>query len=167
MAIISWGKPKIEIVKWGASDTSCPETGWDTVYNPKEDTTDLSTTKGDIKEATGEGGERIDVIYKRSKFALSFELYVQKGQTLPIGDDQVDDGVVQGTYGVRLTPEDTTLEGFIMPKCAVTVETLYSAADGKRVRYTFDGLRPATGKTLQPYTASGSGSGSGSGSTSG
>jgi len=153
MAIVSWGKPKIEIVKWGASDTSCPETGWNTVYNPKEDTTDLSTTKGDKKEAYGEGGEIIDVKYKRSKYELTFELYVKKGESQPIPEADIDDGVVNDIYGIRITPEDTTLEGIFMPKCSVSVDTLYTAADGKRVKYTFDGLRPATGKTLQPYTA--------------
>lgn len=153
MAVISWGKPKIEIVKWGPTDTTCPETGWATVYNPKENSTQLNTTKGDKREAFGEGGEVIDAKFKRSKYELVFELYVEKGKTLPIPESDVDDGLVADIYGIRITPEDTTLEGIFIPKTSVSVDVLYSAEDGKRMLYTFSGLRPATGNTVQPYTA--------------
>lgn len=154
MAVISWGRPKIEIVKWTAGATSCPSVGWATVPNPKEDSTELVPTKGDKKEAYGEGGEIIDVKYKRSKYELTFELYVKKGESQPIPEADIDDGVVNDIYGIRITPEDTTLEGICMPKCSVSVDTLYTAADGKRLAYTFSGIRPADNQnTVQPYTA--------------
>ena len=61
-------------------------------------------------------------------------------------------------YAVRLTPEDETCEGFLMENCAVSVEESWSSADGKLLKYTFDGLKPTTGKICKPYTKSSSAS---------
>lgn len=153
MAVISWGKPKIEIAEWTGLESAGatePAGAWTEVSNPKEDTTELTTTQGDVVEATGEGGERVDVKYKKSTFDFSFELYQRNGQAKPIADD---DGLITKNYGVRLTPEDSTLPGLLIRKATVNCETLYSAADGKRFRYTFSAIKVGDKPMLDEYTA--------------
>ena len=67
---------------------------------------------------------------------------------LPIEDE---DGVVVDNYAVRLTPEDETLEGFIIEKSSVSVEKNWSSEDGETLKYTFEALKPATGKMCKTY----------------
>lgn len=109
MSVLSWGKPKIEFGLLGDGDTL--PTVWKEMPEIVEDTSKLIPTKGEKKEATGEGGEVIDIRHKRNKYLFECEVFVKKGDVKPIADN---DGIVSGKYAVRLTPEDDTLEGFIM-----------------------------------------------------
>lgn len=146
MAVLSWGKPLIE---YGTSAAGAQATTFSAFDTPKEDTTQLTTTKGDKVEAKEEGGRVVDTRIKASTFQLVFDLFVKKGFIRPISDV---DGVVAGDYSVRLTPEDDETEGFVMDSCTVSVEETFNTADGKIIRYTFDGKKPATGAILKPYT---------------
>lgn len=147
MAKIGWGKPTVEFAPCVNGAVAS-----DVKFNPmpeiKQDTAKLTTTKGDKKEALGEGGEVIDIRYAKSKYAFECEVFVQNGVEAPIADN---DGIVDSNYAVRLIPEDPSNEGFKMDNCKVTVETTFTSADGKTLKYTFDGMKPATGNTLQPY----------------
>lgn len=58
MAVIGWGKPRIFIKDL---DASSPK--WEELPTPVEDSTQLTTTKGDKQEAKIEGGENEDVKY--------------------------------------------------------------------------------------------------------
>jgi hypothetical protein len=148
MAVLNWGKPKIEIALLGADGTPG---AWTEVDTPKQDTTQLTTEKGDKKEALEEGGGVVDAKYNKSKYSLVFQLFAKKGKTKPIMDD---DGVVLGNYAVRITPEDPTATGWQMMKCNVSVVDTWSAEEGQLWEYTFDGLVPdGGGKILQEYTA--------------
>lgn len=147
MAVLSWGKPKIEIALLDESGTPGQ---WKEIDVPKEDSSQLTTEKGDKKEATEEGGGTVDAKYNKSKYSFVCQLYQKKGKTKPIDDD---DGVVLENYAVRITPEDPTTEGWIMDKTNVSVVDTWTAADGKLWEYTFEGLVPETGKILKPYTA--------------
>lgn len=149
MSVLSWGKPKIEVAPYvdGALPT---EPTWAAFPTIKENSTQLTTTKGTKQEAKSEGGDVVDVRYSKNSYSLSCEVFVKKGDTVkPIVDV---DGVVATNYAVRLTPEDTTVEGFIIDKALVTVEETWNSSDGKLLKYTFDALKPATGNMLKSYT---------------
>lgn len=149
--ILKWGKPLLEIIKLvdGEIPSSSPQ--WTTLDNPKEDTTTLETTEGDVVEANGEGGELVDAYIKASSYQLSFQLFAKRDAEKPIEDE---DGVILDEYAIRLTPEDDTLPGFMLPKCRVSVVDSYTAADGELWQYTFRALKPNTGKMKQEYTKS-------------
>lgn len=148
MAILSWGKPKVEVTPSIGGE---PGTGavWDAFPEIKENTAKLTPTKGTKTEATQEGGETVDVRYAKNKFAFECEVFVKKGDTRPISDD---DGLVVGDYALRLTPEDDETEGFRIDCATVSVEESWSSADGKMLKYTFDVKKPKTGKMVKPYT---------------
>jgi hypothetical protein len=148
MSVISWGKPKIEVAPF--VNGALPETPtWATLPTSKEGSSQLSTTKGNKLEATGEGGELVDVRYSHNSYSFVTELFVKVGDTRPIQDA---DGVVADNYSVRLTPEDETAEGFVFDKAKVSVEETWSSAEGKLLKYTFDALKPETGGMCKPYT---------------
>lgn len=146
MSVLSWGKPTVEFGKLGANDA--PPTEWTAMPVIVENSTNLNTEQGEKKEATGEGGDLVDVRYSKSKYTLELELFVKKGDTKPIEDE---DGIILDNYAVRLTPEDETNEGFVMDKTSVACIETWTSADGKKWKYTFNGLKPKTGKILKPY----------------
>ena len=147
MSVLSWGKPKIETtpVTDGAPGVSAE---WKELPTPKEDSTQLNTTKGTEKTATEEGGELVDVRYGKNSYELVLEIFVKKGEKRPFDDE---DGHIAGEHAVRLTPEDEGCEGILIERSNVSVEETYTAADGKLLKYTFKALTPKTGKTLKPY----------------
>lgn len=149
MANLSWGKPKLEIVKLEQS-TDLSSASWTEIATPVENTTKLNTEKGEKKEAKIEGGEVIDVKVGKSKYSLEFELYAQKGKEKPIADE---DGVILDHYAIRLTPEDKTNKGLMIKKAAVSVETTWDSEIGEKWKYTFEALKPAEGKMVEPYSA--------------
>lgn len=151
MAVITWGKPLIEIVKY--EDGELPSVPvWKSIPTPKEGTSKLSTEKGDRKEAKEEGGVAIDVKVTANKYIFEFELYKTRGFTPPI--EEVD-GVVIDNYAIRLTPEDETLEGFQFDKSSVSVETNWTSEDGETLKYTFEALKPKTGSMKKIYKKNG------------
>lgn len=145
MATIPWGKPTIEVAH---SVNGVPVGEWTTLDTPKEGTTVLNTTAGDKREAKEEGGKVVDVKYTASNYSLEFQLFVKKGGTRPFVDS---DGLIDGEWALRLTPEDPNCEGFQIDKSTVNVEETYSAEDGKLLKYTFSALKPAEGNILKPY----------------
>jgi hypothetical protein len=147
MAVLSWGKPYLE---FGVSVGGAQAASFTAMPTPKEQSTQLTTTKGDKVEAKEEGGAVVDSKTKAGTSSLVFDLFVKKGFVKPIQDI---DGVVAGDYSIRLTPEDPETEGFVMDNCSVSVEDLWSAEDGGTVRYTFDGKKPASGAIRKPYIA--------------
>ena len=147
MAVLSWGKPTVEIA---VSVDKAPGTEFTALPTIKEGTAILTPTKGTMVEATGEGGERVDVRYGPSMYTFVCEIFVKKGdETRPF---TAVDGIIEGDYSVRLTPEDVTQEGFIIDCSRVTVDEKWTSADGKTLEYTFEGIKPATGNTVKPYT---------------
>ena len=155
MAVLSWGKPKLEIKTVDGGS-------WTEITVPiKQGTATLETEAGEKTEALEEGGGMVDVRYAKSKYTFTFGLYAKKGASKPISDE---DGLVTTNYALRLTPEDSTTPGFIMNKANVSVQDTWNSTDGGLWVYTFSALKPDSGNMLVPYTASsGSGSGSGSG----
>jgi hypothetical protein len=146
MSKVSWGKPTIEI----APITDGTIGSYTSLPTPVKDSTTLTTEKGDRLEAPLEGGELADVRYDKNKYTLELELYRTKEATKPIADD---DGIIETEYAIRLTPEDPTNEGFIMKRASVSCEDTWDAKNGYKWKYTFEALKPASGKLLEPYTA--------------
>lgn len=141
----------LEIIKLvdGEIPSSSPQ--WTALDNPVQGSTTLETDEGDVTEANGEGGELVDAYIAASTYRLSFQLFAKRDAEKPIEDE---DGVILDEYAIRLTPEDDTLPGFMLPRCRVSVVDTYTAADGERWQYTFRALKPTTGAMKQEYTKS-------------
>lgn len=146
MAQLSWGKPTIEFAECNGAEAL----KWKSIgYDPVEGSTKLTPTKGEKKEAKVEGGEVEAVKYAKSTFAFEFEVRAAKGRTKPITDL---DGVIEGEYAFRLTPEDPECEGILIERSIVSLEETFDAAEGKKWKYTVDVLKPAGGKAqVQSY----------------
>ena len=143
MAVIGWGKPTIVISKLSSSGEP---TTWSEVPTPAEDTTSLTTTKGDKTEAKLEGGANEDVKYGRNTYALAYQIRVAKGKTMPF---VALDGVVEGEYAVAVQPEDSTVPGIMIKKSVVSAEDTYSTAEGGAIVYTHDALQPKEGSQVE------------------
>lgn len=148
MAKLKWGKPKIEACLL-VDGTVPANPNWIELPNIVENSTKLSTTEGSTVEAPIEGGAIIASRKAANKYTLECELYANDSATKPIADV---DGVVTGEYAVRITPEDSTLKGKIMDKTSVSVTETFDAAIGEKWKYTFAGLKPATGTIVKDYT---------------
>jgi hypothetical protein len=148
MAVLSWGKPKVEIGVVGANGAA--PTTWTVLPEIVQDSTQLTSEQGEKIDAMEEGGGIVDSRRKANSYSLTLTLFVKKGDSKPIEDI---DGIIADNYAVRLTPEDSETEGFIMDKTTVSVTETWNSADGKRWAYTFDGLKPKEGKVLKPFRA--------------
>lgn len=148
MSILSWGKCKIETTPSVSGEPGSP-VEWVEIDTPKEDTTKITPTAGAEKTATEEGGDLVDYRRGKNTYVLEFDLFVKKGVARPFTDD---DGVISGEHAFRITPEDDTCEGAQIDRSVVSVEESYSTADGKLLHYVAKCLKPATGKTVKPYT---------------
>lgn len=146
MSQLGWGKPAIE---WASSTKGAPGENWTAIDTPKEDTTKLTPTAGTEKTATEEGGELVDSRTGKNTFQFEFDLFVKKGASRPFDDV---DGVVSGEFAFRLTPEDEENEGFQIDRSTVRCEESYAAADGKLLHYVIKVLKPASGRSVKPYT---------------
>lgn len=156
MAVLSWGKPKVEFAKTETTTGLGPsgDTGWTTFGEIKEDSASLDVTEGELIEATEEGGGVVDARRKANKYVFVLELFVKKGDSRPIPDTN---GIIADNYAVRLTPEDAECEGFLLDKTNVTVSERWTAAEGKILRYTFDAIKPGKNDSnaiiCKPYPA--------------
>ena len=146
MSKISWGKCSIYI-------KDLEETGakWEQIPTPIEDSTELSTEKGDQLEALIEGGEAEDVKYKANKYALAYGIRRMKERAMPFADV---DGVIAHRHAVAVVPEDAAAPGCLIDNSAVSCEEVYNAADGASVTYTHDVLKPDSGNAVKWGTIS-------------
>lgn len=143
---LAWGKCKV----WTSKLEKGKPTTWKEWPTPVEDSTNLTPTKGDKKEAKIEGGEYEAVKYGKNTYLV--ELEVRQGnedgtpRTKPVEDI---DGVVEGEYAMKLQPEDATVAGFTIDRCIISCEDSWNTADGGRWKYTFDALKPSEGNTVK------------------
>lgn len=148
MVQLSWGLPAIEISKIGANGS--PTTWIRLPFDPVENSTKLTPTKGNKMEAKVEGGENEAVKYKKNTYVFEFEMRAAKGRSKPIEDA---DGVINDEYAVRLIPEDPTVEGILIDRSQPSVEETFDAENGKKWKYSFDVLKPSAGNQVKPYLA--------------
>ncbi len=146
MSVLSWGKFTLEHT---TSTNGTPGSSWTTIDTPKEDSGKLTPTAGNSVEATEEGGDLVDARTGKTKYQFEWYNFVKKGGTRPFSDD---DGIIAGEHALRVTPEDEACEGILIDRCTITLLEEFSAADGKLLHYVAKCLKPATGKTVKPYT---------------
>lgn len=147
MSVIGWGKPNIFVKKLDSVETS-----WTKLDTPKEDTTQLTPTKGDVLEATEEGGGTVDKKTKKSTYELAYQLFVKKGVAQPF---DVIDGIVEGNYAVAVQPEDPDVPGIYIGKSTIGAEESMTSADGGLVTYTHSALIPEGDTVASAEDASG------------
>lgn len=140
MSVISWGKPRLLAKKLGGGGT------WFELPTPVQDSTELTTTKGDKKEAKIEGGENEDVKYERNTYSLAANIRAAKDRKKPFDDA---DGVIEGNYAFALVPEDATNRGFVFRKSVVSAADTFTAADGGIWEYTFDAIKDGTNDQIE------------------
>lgn len=148
MSVLGWGKPLIEYLRLGDDSAT-----WTAIDIPKEGTTALTSNDGTSTEAKEEGGGLVDFKMSANTSALSFSLFLKKGMARPFDDN---DGVIDGLFSVRLSPEDKECTGFIIKKCTLRCTTTYSSEEGTLLTYTANALKPdddedGNGNMVQPY----------------
>lgn len=122
---------------------------WTKLDVPKNGTLKIDVTAGEETVAQEEGGAVVDVRYGKNSYQMEFDLFVKKGGTAPFTDD---DGVISGEHAFRFLPEDDACEGRQIDRAIVRVEESYSTADGIILHYVVRALKPASGKTVKPYS---------------
>ena len=152
---LSWGKPTIKIGK--LADGGKAPSSWIDIPTPVENSTKLTPTKGAKKEAKIEGGENEAVKYAANTYTFEFEIRAGKGRAKPVEDV---DGVISGEYAVKLQPEDPTVEGIVIDRSTMSMEETFDTDNGKKWKYTFDVLKPATGNQVKHEVVNFSGAGS-------
>jgi hypothetical protein len=138
MSVLSWGKPRTFRKNLDETDSK-----WVELPTAVENSVQLTTTKGDKKEAKIEGGEYEDIKYAKNTYALAENIRAAKGRQKPFKDV---DGVVPGNYAFALQPEDPKTPGLCFLKSAVSVEDTYTSEEGGVWVITFDALKSAANK---------------------
>ena len=134
MSVTSWGKCSIFIQKVGTKKNE-----WDKLDTPKEDSTQITPTKGDTMTQTEEGGGTVDRKTKKSTYEAAYQLFYKKAVAQPF---QTIDGVIEGNYRLAIQPEDPKLPGVYMGNTTVGAEEAYTTADGALITYTHSALIP-------------------------
>jgi hypothetical protein len=125
---------------------------WKSVFTPVQDSFSLEVEEGSKLEAFIEGGQRIDVRKDANKYAFKFQIHLGEGLEKIIEDY---DGIIPGNYAICVIPENSALPGFLMDRTMVSVTESFDSNDGHRVAYTFEALKPASGKMLKAFSALG------------
>lgn len=141
MGKLSWGKPTIYI-----KDLDTEGAKWTKIPTPVKDSTELTPTKGDKKEAPLEGGENEDVKFAKNTYDLAYQIRKSSDKTMPFTDV---DGIVENHFAVALIPENADAPGFIIDKSTVSAEDKFTAEDGAVVTYTHSVLKPDTGNQVK------------------
>lgn len=134
MAVIGWGKPNIF-----AKNLADTQSNWFKLDTPKEDSTELTPSKGDVLEATEEGGGTVDKKTKKSTYELAYQLFVKKNVKQPF---KTIDGIVEGNYAVAVQPEDPSIPGVYLGKTTIGAEEAMTSADGGLITYTHSAVIP-------------------------
>lgn len=145
MATLNWGKMKLETKP---SEGGAPKENaeWKKIDTPKNGTTKIESTEGNVTEALEEGGGVVDSRTEQSKYKLEFDLFVKKDTDPPFEDE---DGVIQGEHAFRLIPEDPTAKGYLIDRAQVAVTESYTSAEGGLMHYVIKVLKPKDGKFLK------------------
>ena len=61
----------------------------------REDTTNVTPTKGDTMEQKEEGGGTVDRKTKKSTYEAAYQLFIKKNQSQPF---KTIDGIIEGNY---------------------------------------------------------------------
>lgn len=136
---IGWGLPRQFLRRLGVENAPIIE-----IPKPVQNTTQLTTTKGEKKEAKIEGGENEAVKYNKNTYALATAYRQGAIDGKPRKKILPDhDGVIKGEYEYWLQPEDPTVTGMHIPRCTISVEDTWDAENGGQWLYTMDAVKEA------------------------
>lgn len=121
---------------------------WRLFDTPKEDTTTIETEPGDKKEWFEEGHVKVDEYQKVASYTLKFEMLGMKDREKPIADKN---GVITDNYAFRIVPEDPSCFGIFLPRCSVSCEETWSAAEGTLWKYSAASLKSPDFDELMDY----------------
>lgn len=138
---IGWGKCSI-IVK----ELDNPTAKWTKIPTPKENTTKLTPTKGDKKEAPIEGGENEAVKYSANKYVVEYVLRRLQGRKKPFADTN---GIVAKHYAIFIQPENIAVPGPRIDDTVVSLADEFSTEEGGILTYNHDALKPETGNIVK------------------
>jgi hypothetical protein len=150
MATLNWGKMKLE-TKPSEGGAPKEHAEWKKIDTPKNGTTKIDTTEGNVTEALEEGGGVVDSRTEQSKYKLEFDLFVKKDVDPPFTDV---DGVIQGEHAFRLIPEDPTAKGYLIDRAQVAVTESFTSAEGGLMHYVIKVLKPKEGEFLKKQVIS-------------
>lgn len=150
MATLNWGKMKLE-TKPSEGGAPKEHVEWKKIDTPKNGTTKIDTTEGNVTEALEEGGGVVDSRTEQSKYKLEFDLFVKKDVEPPFTDV---DGVIQGEHAFRLIPEDPTAKGYLIDRAQVAVTESFTSAEGGLMHYVIKVLKPKEGEFLKKQVIS-------------
>lgn len=138
--VLSWGKCTIYTKKTGQNN-------WKKEPIPVEDSTQLTPTAQDAREAPVEGGELEARKAKANKYELVYQLRAAASRSENITHL---DGVVADEYAVAVVPEDASAKGIMIDRCAVSVlDNQFNANAGIVDEYHFNGLKPESGNIVK------------------
>ena len=141
MATILWGKPLITVTVVNSTNASSRLT----IPTPVEDSTTLTTERGEKHEANIEGGGAEAVRYDKGKFTLEFAVRFAKERHMPFSDVS-HDTKVGGTYGFVISdPDDTSAPSCNLHESEVTYEAALDADDGARRHFFCESVVPSGG----------------------
>lgn len=138
MATVSWGAPSLEFIKL-EKPTDKPDTAdWSTMSKYKkiegsvllQDSTTLNTTEGNTRELYNEFEELVDSKKSPSSYVLTTSVIKKKGESIVKEAFSPKNGIVDGNWAMRLTPEDPTTTGILMRKCTITTSKSWSTQQG-------------------------------------
>lgn len=143
--ILAWGKCQIKVTPIADSGAAISEAV--TLPIPVEDSTQLTPTQGDKKEATVEGGDVVASRTNASKYTLTTKIRLHSSlKQPPLGDG---DGLVAGEFKVEITPiENSASPKLTINRASASCMYTYTAADGMDIQYDFDVLKPASGPKI-------------------
>lgn len=150
MAKLSWGYGALEYAE-SSDGAVASDATWTALEEPKQDTLKLTTTAGTETVAYDETGDVVDSRNAKNQYTIEWDTFVKKGSSRPFEDT---DGIVDGEWALRFTPEDDECVGFLAERTKIRVEESFSTADGILLHYVARALKPASGKTIKEYTAS-------------
>lgn len=149
MAQLSWGKMTLEFAESAGGEPKGGQSAvWKKIDTPKNGTTKIETTAGNVTEALEEGGGVVDSRTEQNKYQLEFDLFVKKDVEPPFTDV---DGVIPGEFAFRLTPEDDSTKGYLIHRAQVSVQESYTSADGGLLHYVVKVLKPKEGTFIRHY----------------
>lgn len=135
MSTVSWGGPKLQFIPIAAG--ASPAAGsWSGVTglveisadDLLEDSSQLNTTEGEVKELKNEFGVVVDRKQLPASYVFTTGIIRKKGVAAKFS---AVNGVVAGDWAMRLIPEDVHTVGFQFDKCNITITKGWNGDQGR------------------------------------
>jgi len=151
MATVSWGAPTLEFIKLGQGVDPSQASAWASGSNSYvkikgdillEDSSQLNTSDGETKTLKNEFGEDVDRKQMPASYDFETSVIKKKGETVVQTAFSPVNGIVDGDWAMRLTPEDWQTTGFAFYKCSISTAKGWNADQGALDIIRVAGLLP-------------------------